>query len=58
MTPIARETSLLVNSSVGPRNRNGFLHGVIAKGRSGREAIALAHEWVPDLILMDVRMPR
>jgi DNA-binding NarL/FixJ family response regulator len=30
---------------------------VIAKGRSGRDAIALAHEWGPDLILMDVRMP-
>lgn len=30
---------------------------VIAKGRSGREALVLAHEWVPDLILMDVRMP-
>jgi DNA-binding NarL/FixJ family response regulator len=30
---------------------------VIAKGRSGRDAVALAHEWVPDLVLMDVRMP-
>ena len=30
---------------------------VIAKGRSGRDAVALAHEWVPDVILMDVRMP-
>ena len=30
---------------------------VIAKGRSGRDAIALAHEWIPDLVLMDVRMP-
>ena len=30
---------------------------VIAKGRSGRDAIALAHEWAPDLVLMDVRMP-
>ena len=30
---------------------------VIAKGRSGREAIELAHEWAPDLVLMDVRMP-
>ena len=30
---------------------------VIAKGRSGRDAIALAHEWMPDLVLMDVRMP-
>jgi len=31
--------------------------GVIAKGRSGRDAITLAHEWVPDLVLMDLRMP-
>jgi DNA-binding NarL/FixJ family response regulator len=30
---------------------------VIAKGRSGRDALVLAHEWVPDLVLMDVRMP-
>jgi two-component system response regulator AlgR len=30
---------------------------VIAKGRGGREAVALAHEWMPDLVLMDVRMP-
>jgi DNA-binding NarL/FixJ family response regulator len=30
---------------------------VIAKGRSGRDAVALAHEWVPDLALIDVRMP-
>ena len=30
---------------------------VIAKGRSGREADTLAHEWEPDLVLMDVRMP-
>jgi DNA-binding NarL/FixJ family response regulator len=30
---------------------------VIAQGRDGREAIVLAHEWVPDLILMDVTMP-
>jgi DNA-binding NarL/FixJ family response regulator len=30
---------------------------VIAKGRSGRDAIVLAHEWIPDLVLMDVRMP-
>jgi len=29
---------------------------VIAKGRSGRDAVALAHEWMPDLVLMDVRM--
>ena len=30
---------------------------VIAKGRSGRDAVVLAHEWVPDLVLMDVKMP-
>jgi DNA-binding NarL/FixJ family response regulator len=30
---------------------------VIAKGRNGREAVALAHEWMPDLVLMDVWMP-
>jgi DNA-binding NarL/FixJ family response regulator len=30
---------------------------VIAKGRNGRDAITLAHEWMPDLVLMDVRMP-
>jgi len=30
---------------------------VIATGRSGREAVVLAHEWMPDLILMDVKMP-
>ena len=30
---------------------------VIAKGRSGRDAVTLAHEWIPDLVLMDVRMP-
>ncbi len=30
---------------------------VIAKGRGGRDAITLAHEWMPDLVLMDVRMP-
>jgi DNA-binding NarL/FixJ family response regulator len=30
---------------------------VIAKGRNGRDAVALAHEWMPDLVLMDVRMP-
>jgi CheY-like chemotaxis protein len=30
---------------------------VIAKGDSGRDAITLAHEWMPDLVLMDVRMP-
>ena len=30
---------------------------VIAKGRSGRDAVTLAHEWIPDVVLMDVRMP-
>ncbi len=30
---------------------------VIAKARSGRDAVMLAHEWMPDLVLMDVRMP-
>ena len=30
---------------------------VIAKGRSGRDVIMLAHEWMPDLVLMDVSMP-
>jgi len=30
---------------------------VIAKGRRGRDAVTLAHEWMPDLVLMDVRMP-
>jgi DNA-binding NarL/FixJ family response regulator len=30
---------------------------VVAKGRSGRDAVTLAHEWMPDLLLMDVRMP-
>jgi CheY-like chemotaxis protein len=30
---------------------------VITRGRSGRDAVVLAHEWVPDLVLMDVRMP-
>ncbi len=29
---------------------------VIAKARSGRDAVALAHEWMSDLLLMDVRM--
>lgn len=27
------------------------------EGDGLREALVLAHEWVPDLILMDVRMP-
>ena len=30
---------------------------VIATGRTGRDAIMLAHEWMPDLVLMDIRMP-
>ena len=30
---------------------------VIAKGRRERDAVVLAHEWMPDLVLMDVRMP-
>ena len=30
---------------------------VIATGHSGHDAIVLAHEWVPDLVLMDVRIP-
>ena len=30
---------------------------VIAQGRSGRDAIMLAHEWMPDLVLLDVKLP-
>jgi DNA-binding NarL/FixJ family response regulator len=30
---------------------------VIAKGRNGRDAIVLANEWMPELVLMDVTMP-
>lgn len=30
---------------------------VVAKGRNGHDAVVLAHEWMPDLVLMDVRMP-
>jgi DNA-binding NarL/FixJ family response regulator len=30
---------------------------VITTGRTGRDAIVLAHEWMPDLVLMDIRMP-
>jgi DNA-binding NarL/FixJ family response regulator len=30
---------------------------VIGTGSTGREAVVLAHEWMPDLILMDVWMP-
>ena len=29
----------------------------IAKGRSGRDAVTPAHEWMPDLVLMDICMP-
>ena len=32
-------------------------HEVVAEARNGREAIALAHETRPDLVLMDVSMP-
>jgi CheY-like chemotaxis protein len=30
---------------------------VIATGCTGYDAIVLAHEWMPDLVLMDIRMP-
>lgn len=30
---------------------------VVAEAASGQEAIALAHELVPDVVLMDIRMP-
>jgi two-component system response regulator AlgR len=30
---------------------------VVATGRTGRDAVALAHKWIPDLVLMDIRMP-
>jgi len=30
---------------------------VVAKCRSGRDAVALDHDWILDLVLMDVRMP-
>lgn len=30
---------------------------VVAEGSSGEEALALSERWVPDLILMDIRMP-
>ena len=30
---------------------------VIGQARDGREAVALAHELQPDVVLMDVRMP-
>jgi DNA-binding NarL/FixJ family response regulator len=32
-------------------------HEVVAEARNGREAVALAHETGPDLVLMDVSMP-
>ncbi len=32
-------------------------HEVVAEARDGEEAVALAAEYVPDLIVMDVRMP-
>lgn len=32
-------------------------HEVVAEARNGREAIALAHQSNPDLVLMDVSMP-
>ena len=30
---------------------------VVAKGRSGHDAVTLAHEWMPDLVLIDLSMP-
>ena len=30
---------------------------VVAEGKSGEEALALTATWMPDLILMDIRMP-
>ncbi|BBI32816.1 transcriptional regulatory protein DegU [Cohnella abietis] len=30
---------------------------VVAEGKSGMEALALTEQWMPDLILMDIRMP-
>ena len=32
-------------------------HEVVAEARNGREAIRIAHESLPDLVLMDVSMP-
>ncbi|MGZ8812229.1 MAG: response regulator [Thermoanaerobaculia bacterium] len=32
-------------------------HEVIGEAKNGREAIALAHEIKPDLVLMDISMP-
>ncbi len=31
---------------------------VVSEGRDGQEAIELAGKWTPDVILMDIRMPR
>ena len=58
-----RIRTLVVDDSVDfLRDLCGFLDtlsnvDVVAKGRSGRDAVTLAHEWMPDLVLMDVRMP-
>lgn len=35
--------------------REGF--DVVAEGRNGEEAIQLAHQYGPDLIIMDIKMP-
>jgi DNA-binding NarL/FixJ family response regulator len=32
-------------------------HDIVAEARNGREAIALAHETSPDMVLMDISMP-
>ena len=32
-------------------------HEIVAEARNGREAIKLAHEKLPDLVLMDISMP-
>ena len=32
-------------------------HEIVAEARNGREAIALAHEKSPDMVLMDISMP-
>ncbi|WP_205516322.1 response regulator transcription factor [Paenibacillus sp. SYP-B3998] len=31
---------------------------IVAEGKNGMEAIALTEEWMPDLILMDINMPK
>jgi DNA-binding NarL/FixJ family response regulator len=31
---------------------------IVAEGKSGIEALALTERWMPDLILMDIQMPR